>query len=84
MDWRFSDQQVSLKTIETSRNKRHTVRQDSDDPLHLLLESNFENPVCFVNDETLQVPENEIFGILTRSGQIESEFRRSNAVLTWR
>jgi hypothetical protein len=74
MDWRFSDKQVSLKTLETSRDKRHTVRQDSDDPLHLLLEPNFENPICFVNDETLQVPEHEIFGILTHSVQMESEF----------
>ena len=50
-----------------SRGTEHTIGQDGDNFLHLLLETYFEYPICFVNHECLQIPEYEAFRVLTAS-----------------
>ena len=42
----------------------HTFRQQLDDLLHFLLETDFQNSICLVDDQSLQVLEDESLGIL--------------------
>jgi len=44
--------------------RKRTVRQELDDLLHLLLETNLENPISLVDDQSLEVLEDESLGVL--------------------
>ena len=41
------------------RYVQHTVRKDGDYLLHLFFEAALQYTVCFVDDETLEIPEDE-------------------------
>lgn len=46
-----------------------TLGQEVDDLPHFVLESNFENSICFVDDECSKVVEDESFRVLRGSRQ---------------
>ena len=52
--------------MKDEKGEKHTAGKGSNNFLHLLLEPNLQNPVCFVNYETFEVTEDEAFRPLTR------------------
>jgi hypothetical protein len=53
-----------------------TVRQDLDNLLHLLLETDFQNPIRFVNDQRLDVLEDKRFRVLPPKTQKRNQINQ--------
>ena len=47
-----------------TRDVRRTFREKTDDLPHFVLESDFENSICLVDDEGSEVVEHESFRVL--------------------
>jgi hypothetical protein len=41
-----------------------TIRQQVDNPLHLLFETNFQDTICLIDDKTLEIAEDKILRVL--------------------
>lgn len=55
---------MSTQLLHHQSARGHTFGQKADDLPHFVLETDFENSVCLVNDESAEVIENESFRVL--------------------
>ena len=58
--------------MSTNVKEGHTIRQDLDDLLHLLLETDFQDSISLINDKRLDVLEDESFRVLSLASYLSS------------
>jgi len=61
--WRRERKRNGTRDARGEREER-TVGQELDDLLHLLLETDLENPIGLIDDQSLEVLEDESLGVL--------------------
>ena len=63
MNEKIASTRLTTKQVEQGE---HTLGQEVDDLPHLVLESNFENSISFIDDECSKVVKDESFRVLRR------------------
>ena len=56
IDWRFS--------IISDNIGGNTIGKDANNLLHVFLKPNFQNTICLVDNQSLEIPKDKSFGIL--------------------